>query len=93
LPFCRYRPVQADAGLPAWSSLPTELELTATHYSISLVFSRTPVQPLKINRAAMFAKKVPLHLFLRLSRTGNSFLVNVPLIMRAKFEDINIRSF
>jgi hypothetical protein len=26
LPFCRYRPVQADAGLPAWSSLPTELE-------------------------------------------------------------------
>jgi hypothetical protein len=27
LPFCRYRPVQADAGLPAWSSLPTELEL------------------------------------------------------------------
>jgi hypothetical protein len=26
LPFCRYMPVQADAGLPAWSSLPTELE-------------------------------------------------------------------
>jgi hypothetical protein len=26
LPFCRYRPVQADAGLPVWSSLPTELE-------------------------------------------------------------------
>jgi hypothetical protein len=26
LPFCRYRQVQADAGLPAWSSLPTELE-------------------------------------------------------------------
>jgi hypothetical protein len=26
LPFCRYRPVQADAGMPAWSSLPTELE-------------------------------------------------------------------
>jgi hypothetical protein len=26
LPFCRYRPVEADAGLPAWSSLPTELE-------------------------------------------------------------------
>jgi hypothetical protein len=26
LPFCRYRPVQADAGLPAWPSLPTELE-------------------------------------------------------------------
>jgi hypothetical protein len=28
LPFCRYRPVQADAGMPAWSSLPTELEYT-----------------------------------------------------------------
>jgi hypothetical protein len=27
-PFCRYRPVQADAGLPAWSSLPTELEFS-----------------------------------------------------------------
>jgi hypothetical protein len=26
LPYCRYRPVQADAGLPAWSSLPTELK-------------------------------------------------------------------
>jgi hypothetical protein len=26
LPFCRYRGVQADAGLPVWSSLPTELE-------------------------------------------------------------------
>jgi hypothetical protein len=26
LPFCLYRPVQADAGLPAWSSLPTELD-------------------------------------------------------------------
>jgi hypothetical protein len=30
LPFCRYRPVQADAGLPAWSSLPTELEFFPT---------------------------------------------------------------
>jgi hypothetical protein len=29
LPFCRYRAVQADAGLPAWSSLPTELEYHA----------------------------------------------------------------
>jgi hypothetical protein len=29
LPFCRYRPVQADTGLPAWSSLPTELERLA----------------------------------------------------------------
>jgi hypothetical protein len=28
LPFCRYRPVQADAGLPAWSSLPTELGIS-----------------------------------------------------------------
>jgi hypothetical protein len=27
LSFCRYRPVQADAGLPEWSSLPTELKL------------------------------------------------------------------
>jgi hypothetical protein len=27
LPFCRYRPVQADARLPAWSSLPTKLKL------------------------------------------------------------------
>jgi hypothetical protein len=26
LPFCRYRPVQADASLPGWSSLPTELK-------------------------------------------------------------------
>jgi hypothetical protein len=26
LPFCRYRPVLADAGLSGWSSLPTELE-------------------------------------------------------------------
>jgi hypothetical protein len=26
LPFYRYKPVQADAGLPAWSSLQTELE-------------------------------------------------------------------
>jgi hypothetical protein len=35
LPFCRYRPVQADAGLPAWSSLPTELELNC-HWGIAL---------------------------------------------------------
>jgi hypothetical protein len=26
LPFCKHKPVQADAGLPVWSSLPTELE-------------------------------------------------------------------
>jgi hypothetical protein len=26
LPFCRYRPVELDASLPAWSRLPTELE-------------------------------------------------------------------
>jgi hypothetical protein len=36
LPFCRYRPVQADAGLPAWSSLPTELEYHKTSVEKSM---------------------------------------------------------
>jgi hypothetical protein len=31
LPFCRYRPVQSDASMPAWSSLPTELEYVLRH--------------------------------------------------------------
>jgi hypothetical protein len=41
LPFCRYRPVQADAGMPAWSSLPTELELRLI---LVCTFSSTRVQ-------------------------------------------------
>jgi hypothetical protein len=34
LHFCRDRPVEADAVLPAWSSLPTELEYTSVTYML-----------------------------------------------------------
>jgi hypothetical protein len=56
LPFCRYRPVQADAGLPAWSSLPTELEYDLSGFSPQ---GRHTIEELHIERMIQASQADP----------------------------------
>jgi hypothetical protein len=50
--FCQNRPVQADAGLPAWPSLPTELEY---------VYHRTPARARSAADCAGQKQKIKLY--------------------------------
>jgi hypothetical protein len=59
LPFCQYRPVQADAGLPAWSSLPTELEYSFKIFIITIKVINKVCFPLRTQSLPLVNKIYP----------------------------------